>query len=162
MADAGVRTAAKWVALRALAEGSEPSLERLAAISGLSARSIAARAQTEGWDARRPGPAAELDQRIARLMDNLVRETAELETAGGDGRDKARIEGLTARMRLLEKLAEINEGRQARQEEQQKTDAEIAEILRRIDARIVGLAREFAAGLAKDRDGRAAGAVGGG
>ena len=161
MAGAGLRTATKWVALRALAEGGEPSKERLAAASGLSVRGIAARAAAEGWDARRPGPAADLDARIARLMDNLVRETAELE-APGDGRDKARIEGLTARMRLLEKLAEINEGRQARQEEQQKTDAEIAEILRRIDARIVELAHEFAAELAGDRDARAAGAAGGG
>jgi len=162
MADAGLRTVSRWVALRVLAEGGEPSSERLAAVSGLSVRSIAARAKAEGWEVRRLGPAAELDARIARLMDNLVRETADLEAAGADGRDKARIEALTARMRLLEKLAEINEGRQARQEEQQKTDAEIAEILRRIDARIVGLAREFAAGLAGDRDRRAAGAAGGG
>ena len=161
MTGAGLRTATKWVALRALAEGGEPSTERLAAASGLSVRGIAARAAAEGWDARRPGPAADLDARIARLMDNLVRETAELE-APGDARDKARIEGLTARMRLLEKLAEISEGRQARQEEQQKTDAEIAEILRRIDARIVELAHEFAAELAGDRDARAAGAAGGG
>lgn len=161
MADAGLRTAVKWVALRALAEGGEPTPERLAAASGLSVRSVAARAASEGWHARRPGPAAEFDDRIARLMDNLVRETAELETPGA-GHDKARIDGLTARMRLLEKLAEISEGRQARQQEQQKTDAEIAEILRRIDARIVGLAREFATGLAGDRDTRAAGAAGGG
>lgn len=162
MADAGLRTATKWVALRALAEGGEPSTERLAAASGLSVRGIAARAAAEGWDARRPGPTADLDARISRLMDNLVREITEMEAPGEDGRDKARIDGLTARMRLLEKLAEINEGRQARQEEQQKTDAEIAEILRRIDDRIVELAHEFAAELAGDRDARAAGAAGGG
>lgn len=158
----GAKVLAKWTALRALSEGAEPHVERLAAVSGLAPRSIAARAAAEGWEALKPGTAVELGARIARLTDNLVREMAELEDAGGAGADKARIEMLTARLRLLEKLAEINEGRQAGPEEQEKTDAEIADILSRIDARIIELAHEFAAELVRRGDAPAAGSAGGG
>jgi len=162
MTTGGGRAAAKWAALRALSEGAEPHVERLAAAAGLSPRGIAARAASEGWDSFRPGSPAELDARIARLMDGLVHEMAELGAAGASGSDKARIDTLTARLRLLEKLAEIGEGRQARQEEHKKTDAEIADILRRIDARIVALARDIASGHAATGDRQTAGSAGGG
>lgn len=161
MAFRRAETKAKWRTMRELAEGAEPSPERLAVVSRLKPETIRERALVEGWDTSGPGTAAEMAERIARLMHKLMRELDAAEAAAGEGTlDKARMDALTARMRMLERLTEINEGRQGEQEEQARTDAEIAEILGRIDARIVELATEFAADVADNRNGAAARSAG--
>lgn len=138
---------------RALYEGAEPSFRLLADVLGLTPSTIARRAKRDGWEAPVISSAAEAEARIARLMNGLMRELDAIGTNGGAAAiDKGRIDGLTARMRMLEKLADINDVRRDRPEEQEKTDAEIADILKRIDQRIVTLAREFAAGLAGTAD----------
>jgi hypothetical protein len=154
------RSAQAWPAMRALYEGAEVSTGLLADISGRLKETVDRRAGREGWTAPKSLDAASVSQRVNGLMDGLLHELEAMEKGGRGPLPKARIDALTARMRLLEKLSEINEGRQIRQEEQKKTDAEIADILGRIDARIVELASEFAANLAGDRNTTAAGAAG--
>lgn len=149
-------------AQRALYEGAEPSFELIAAVSGHKPRTVALRARREGWQA--PASGAALEARITRLTNRLMRELDEMEGAAeeaGGGIDKERLDLLTARMRVLEKLAAINQGRQADQEEQEQTDADIADVLARIDQRIGELARQLAAEYAGDRDPGPVGPAGG-
>lgn len=139
-----------WPAMRALAEGMPPTPALLGEISGRRPETIARVAAEQGW---RQGAdtAQQRSARIAVLLDQTVDELEGGETDLASGRfDKARIDALAAMIRMLEKLSEINESRQARQEEVHRSDAETAEILRRIDERIVELAREFARELVGD------------
>jgi hypothetical protein len=154
------RSAQAWPAMRALYEGAEVSTGLLADISGRLKKTVDRHAEREGWAAPKLLDAASASKRMNGLMDGLLRELEAMEKGGCGLLPKARLDALTARMRLLEKLSEVNEGRQVRQEEQKKTDAEIADILGRIDACIVELAREFAAQLAGHRNTAAAGAAG--
>jgi hypothetical protein len=143
------RVGIAWPVMRALYEGSPVTAEALADISGRQVKTITDAIEREGWDAPRIPSAIELGQRISRLTASLIREMEEIEKAAVDGLyDKARVEAVTGMLRVLERLAEINDSREVRQEEEQKTDAEIADILRRIDARIVELAHEFAREIA--------------
>lgn len=140
------RTVAAWAAMRALHEGALPNTELLAAISGRRARTIERRATREGWRAAGEGAdGLTLTQRIARLVTLLVGEMETIEKDGkGGAYDKARIETVAALMRALDKAGELIGAEPGKQEQQKKTDAEKADILRRIDERIVELARFFA------------------
>ena len=84
-------------------------------------------------------------KRISRLANALVGEMETIEKEGKGGvYDKARIETVAALMRALDKAGELIGAEPGKQEQQKKTDAEKADILRRIDERIVELARFFA------------------
>ncbi len=137
-------TAAAWSAMRALFEGAEPDIAKLAAISGRVPATIARRAKLEGWRGVDAGGLSRAE-RIARLANRLIGEMEAIEKEGKGGvYDKARIETVAALTRALDKAGEIAGAEAGMQEQQQKTDADKADILRRIDERIVELARFFA------------------
>jgi cell division protein ZapA (FtsZ GTPase activity inhibitor) len=140
------RTAAAWAAMRAIFEGAAPDFAQLAAISGRQADTIRHRAARQGW--RALGDSADglsRAERIVRLANRLIGEMEKIQEDGKGGvYDKARIETVAALMRALEKAGEIVGAEAGMQEQQKKTDADKADILRRIDERIVELARFFA------------------
>ena len=139
-------TVAVWSAMRAVYEGALPNAELLAAIARKRPNTIERRAVREGW--RKAGENTDgltLVERISRLANALVGEMETIEKEGKGGvYDKARIETVAALMRALDKAGELIGAEPGKQEQQKKTDAEKADILRRIDERIVELARFFA------------------
>ena len=139
-------TVAAWSAMRAVYEGALPSAELLAAISRKRPKTIERRAVREGWrKAEENTEGLTLVERISRLANALVGEMETIEKEGKGGvYDKARIETVAALMRALDKAGELIGAEPGKQEQQKKTDAEKADILRRIDERIVELARFFA------------------
>lgn len=147
------RTAAAWASMRALFEGAAPDFVQLAAISGRRPQTIRRRAAREGWralDDQADGRSQ--SERIIRLANRLIGEIEAIEKDGKGGvYDKARIETVAALMRALEKAGEIVGAEAGMQEQQKKTDADKADILRRIDERIVELARFFAGEIVAGR-----------
>lgn len=139
-------TVAAWSAMRAVYEGALPNAELLAAISRKRPKTILRRALREGWrEAGENTDGLTLVERISRLANALVGEMETIEKEGKGGvYDKARIETVAALMRALDKAGELIGAEPGKQEQQKKTDAEKADILRRIDERIVELARFFA------------------
>ncbi len=144
--------AERRAARRRLFEEFGVPLDLMAVACGLQPVSVRGQAAREDWkETLRSGSTDEREAAIAAMLDEMLAELEALPKDDETGRyDKRRIDALSARMRMLEKLAEINETRRARGEEQKKTDADIAEILSRIDERIVELAREFARELVGD------------
>ncbi len=140
------RTAAAWNAMRAVFEGAAPTFAELAAISGRQPETIRNKAERQGWralDIQADGLTQA--ERIVRLANRLIGEMEKIQEDGKGGvYDKARIETVAALMRALEKAGEIVGAEAGMQEKQNKTDADKADILRRIDERIVELARFFA------------------
>ena len=146
-----------WPTMRALYEGAPATAQALADLSGRQVETVEAVAAKEQWRKGADTPTRR-NARIAVLMDQMVGELEGIRQDRKTGRfDKARIETLAAMMRMLERVSEINESRQARQEEVRKSDAETAGVLRRIDERIVELARAFAREIIGDRVPDAAG-----
>lgn len=147
------RTAAAWAAMRAVFEGAAPDFVQLAAISGRRLDTIMRRAERQGWrtlDDNTDGLSRA--ERIARLANRLIGEMEAIEKDGQGGvYDKARIETVAALTRALEKAGEITGVEAGMQEQQKKTDVDKAAILRRIDERIVELARFFAAEIVAGR-----------
>lgn len=141
--------AARWTARRALGEGEPATLARLAAAFGVDADALERRARKEGW--RLSGPAQGLSraQRIARVHDRLLEriERAQVDAEAGDDLGRTAIADVSAAARLLAKVSENIRDEDAAAEEQMERDADIADILDRLDARIVALARHFAEGL---------------
>ena len=139
-------TVAVWSAMRAVYEGALPNAELLAAIARKRPNTIERRAVREGWrKAEENTEGLTLVERISRLANALVGEMETIEKEGKGGvYDKARIETVAALMRALDKAGELIGAEPGKQEQQKKTDAEKADILRRIDKRIVELARFFA------------------
>ncbi|MDN2567982.1 hypothetical protein N1F89_17295, partial [Aquibium sp. A9E412] len=130
--------------------------------AGRSETALAQRARREGWAATAPGPgdAAPLERRLAVLSERLVGELEETSAAGaaaGDY-DKARIDALTAMLRMVEKIGDITRVPERAKENQTATDADMAAALERVDARILHLARALARRLGADGAGRPAGA----
>lgn len=140
------RTAAAWNAMRAVFEGAAPDFVQLAAISGRQPETIRNKAARQGWralDVQVDGLTQA--ERIVRLANRLIGEMEKIQEDGKGGvYDKARIETVAALMRALDKAGEIVGAEAGMQEKQNKTDADKADILRRIDERIVELARFFA------------------
>jgi cell division protein ZapA (FtsZ GTPase activity inhibitor) len=147
------RTAAAWASMRAVFEGAAPDFAQLAAISGRRPDTIRRRAAAQGWrafDDRTDGLTQA--ERIVRLANRLIGEMEAIHKDGKGGvYDKARIETVAALMRALDKAGEIVGAEAGMQEQQKKTDADKADILRRIDERIVELARFFAAEIVAGR-----------
>lgn len=144
-------TSARWSALRALYGGAPPGIELLAEAAGRSAEALRRRAETDGWTpagtpARRDESRAE---RIARLVDHIL-DVIE-EAASEEVLDKGRIEAASALMRILEKISELTRSDSGAKENHAKRDGEIADVLRRIDERIIELAEGYARRLVADR-----------
>lgn len=145
----GRRTGATGAALRALYEGAPITFEILGGASKRSPNGIKAQAAREGWQAHADGSdPEELERRLAVLSHRLVSELEEIsaEGSGADGRyDKARIDALSAMLRMVEKIGETTRVFERAKDNQNRTDEEMAAALRRINDRILELARELAA-----------------
>ncbi len=161
MAEISHRSIRVWAALRTLHEAHGAPLALLADAGRLTPRGVEMRARRDGWAAREGAAGAgalPLSERIGALAGRLVGEIEAIEReAVAGGYDKARIDAVTALTRALEKAGEIGEATQERHREQKKTDAELAEFYRRIDARIDELARGYAAELVGQGDPHPAG-----
>lgn len=130
-----------WRALRALYEGRPADTGLLAIASGHAVASIDKRIAREGWVKAAPG---ELDERLARLSDSLIGqvETLRLESEGVF--DKSQVDMVASIVRTVEKIGELMRGGDAAKVSQTKRDAEMADVLARIDRRIIELARDYA------------------
>lgn len=153
------RAQAAWAARRALVEGAAVTPGRVAAACGLSLRTLAARAEEEGWTLpaeEEPQEKLSRTERIARVHDRLLerieREQAGTQAADGPldkaGLDKAGVAELAATARILAKISEITRDDDGAKEKQLERDADIASILDRLDRQIVDLARHLAAEMA--------------
>ena len=144
------KAALQWVALRALHEGAAASLDLLANAAGRSAASLSRRAEKEAWrDAEATAQLSNQEQRLRILLDQQITkaEAANADDEGSASADKARMDAISAVMRTLEKIGEITRSDTSAKENQTRRDANMAEILRRIDERIVELAIEYATQL---------------
>ena len=144
------KPALQWAAVRALYEGAAASLELLADATGRSAASMRNRAEKEGW--RDGNGAARLSRQERRLHALLDQQIGKAEAAGAHeegtaSADKARMDAISAVMRTLEKIGEITRSDSGAKENQTRKDEDIADILKRIDERIVELAMGIARGL---------------
>lgn len=149
-------------ALRVLAEGGHATIERLALASGRSATALRRLARDEGWKLAQAGP-LDVSARIRKAAGMVLCKVEELGRAaeGGGSIDKGAIDGLIAMIRGLEKIGEIMRPEEAARENHIRDNEDLAETLRRIEERIVELAREFAARLVEEQSGAAGGAEGG-
>ena len=142
-------------ALRALAEGARPTMELLADASGRSARTLALEAAREKWALDR-APQEDIAERVRAIARPLIER---LETLGraaveeGGKIDKAEIETIVALVRGLDKIdIFMRPPEEIAKEKQIRRDEDLANVLQRINNRIVELAKAFAAGLVEDRD----------
>jgi hypothetical protein len=144
------KPALQWAALRALHEGAAASLDLLANAAGRSAASLSRRAEKEAWrDAETAVQLSSQELRLRILLDQQITkaEAANADDEGSASADKARMDAISAVMRTLEKIGEITRSDTSAKENQTRRDANMAEILRRIDERIVELAIEYATQL---------------
>ncbi len=141
------------LALRALAEGANPSLELLAEAGGRSLNSLQAEAEHQRWQLKPLAEEDDLARRIVVIATGMARrlEAAATRAAGEDGHiDKAEIDAVMAAIRGLEKLDEILQPLLAAKDK--KNEEAAADVLDRINRRIVELAYEVAAGIVAARD----------
>lgn len=151
-------------------EGGTPSFPKLSAASGINLTSIKEYAAIHNWKTRSPGrpklaaleaedpagavealdqaatePSGSPEERLARVMDLLLREVEAIGVAAQAKRrplDKGRIDALGAMIRTLEKFEEFV--RERSRDGQIKRDEEMGDVLSRIDGRIEELARAYA------------------
>jgi hypothetical protein len=150
----GAQAALQWAALRALHEGAAASLDLLANAAGRSAASLAKRAAKEGWrDAEEAMQLSHQERRLRVLLDQAITkaEAAGDVTDGSAAADKARMEAISAAMRTVEKMGEIARSDTSAKDNQTRRDADMANVLRRIDARIIELATGYARKLGGEK-----------
>jgi hypothetical protein len=144
----------QWAALRALHEGAAASLELLANAAGRSVAALHRRAAEEGWvDAEEAMQLSRQELRLRILLDHSITK-AEATCDAVDGSaaaDKARMDAIAAVMRTLEKIGEIARNDTSAKENQTRRDADMANVLRRIDERIVELATGYAGKLGGEK-----------
>lgn len=144
----GAEGGARLAAMRALAEGAEPTLDVLADLTGRSLDRLRERAKKEGW-ALRGHVGDDVAERVRALALALLEKVEALVASEEGGHiSRAEIDGLIAMIRGLEKIGEIMRPQNAARESQTGQDEDLAALLARIDARIVELARELAAQMA--------------
>ncbi len=145
-----------WRMMRVLHEGGAATLERLAVISGKAPETVVARAVKEGWagEAVMLSP-AERAHRLQALSDRLLAEMEKegrrsgAELAGAKGR----IDEILASVRTLEKFGDLSKQiAGSHEQEEEKTDAKIADILERLHGQMLAIARYHAEELAEERD----------
>lgn len=139
------------------------SFDGLAAMCGIDVETVERRARKDGW--RRGGEG--YDDLLVRLRCAHGRAVAELDAGmrqaadGSAGVDKARVDAAASALKAAERLEDSierarNQVRDARErtesakEEQERRDAEMSEILGRIDRQIVELARGYARELVEE------------
>ncbi len=132
---------ARWDAARRLFEGEAASVELLATLTGLKARSLHEKARKEGWRARRGRDNAQA--RLRPLLDRLTRQAEALGT-GEAGPRAAEFAALPALLKTIQLLADMTGGADDRAERIKENDERLATILGRVDDRIVELAHAHA------------------
>lgn len=140
------RPLARHRALRALAEGARPTLDILADATGRSLRMLKRQAEAEGWQLDR-APREDVAERIraiAALLLDRVEAMGQAALEPGGSIDRAEIETITAMLRSLDKAEDIMRPQEVAQENQIKQDENLAQVLERINARILELAHEIA------------------
>lgn len=137
---------ARWDAARRLYEGEAADPALLAALGGLKARSIRARALKDGWRARRGRHPVR--DRLQPLIDRLTRQAALLGAADDGGPLPAGdLAAITALLKTIQILGDMTGGAEERAERTKENDDRLAATLKRIDERIVELAKAHAVEL---------------
>ena len=162
-------------ALRELRECAPPTFSRLAALTGIHVTTIRQMAAVENWTkynfvkgtVMRPVRASDLAAGLAdgqagsegaeptplppgNLGALMIDEMRAILAGAHAGRmDKARADALLSMIRVAERLDALQPD--TGQQEQAKSDDELAEILTRVDRRIVELARDYAERLVAER-----------
>ena len=94
----------RWLEIRALYEGGAANCERLAFVSGLTAKRIERRSVQEGWTSPEDGDAARFG-RIRGLQEIALAEVdASMKARQGKGFDKTRMETAASALKIVEKL----------------------------------------------------------
>lgn len=135
-------------ALRALYEGAAAGVELLAAASGKAASTIERQILREGWTAP---TSTGLDERLARLADALVAQVESLRLEHEGAFDKGQVDLVSSILKTVEKIGELSRGTESEKVSQTKRDAETADVLARIDRRIIQLARDYARVLVAEK-----------
>nr|WP_292837762.1 hypothetical protein [Mesorhizobium sp.] len=146
-------------ALRALVEGTDISLARIAEACGRSVNGLLAQAEREGWTVRL-GSGQDVAARVRQVAGQLLGRLEALGSGAGEtgkGISKAEIDGIIAMVRGLDKIGEIMRPDEAAKENQIGSDEDVAAVLQAINDRIIALARELAASLVAGECGRAEG-----
>jgi len=92
------------------------------------------------------------EERLARLVEFVVRQVETILTGARGGRiDKARIDAVTSMIRMVERAQ--NFAREQAEAQETRSDENLAEIVARIDAQIITLARAYAEQLVAERAG---------
>lgn len=150
---------ARHRAQRALVEGTDISLERIAEACGRSPDGLRAQAEREGW-VLRPGSGQDVAARVRHVAGQLLGRLEALGSGAGEegkGISKAEIDGIIAMVRGLDKIGEIMRPDEAAKENQIGSDEDVAAVLQAINDRIIALARELAASMVAGECGRAEG-----
>lgn len=140
----------RWAAARRLFEGAPASVELLAAVCGLKVRSVREKARLHGWQARRGRERVHAPLRP--LLDRLTSLAASIGSDDG-GAGKTELAALPALLKTIQLLGEMTGGADERAERTKENDERLAAILRRIDDRIVELARAYADEIVRDGQG---------
>jgi hypothetical protein len=146
---------AKQRALRALAEGARATLELLADVSGRQLETLRRDAEREKWRLGR----ASREEILARIRENaamLLDQVEALNRAAmenGGRIDKERLDAIIVAIRGLEKIGDVMLPEEAAEDKQNDRDEDTAAMLRRIDDRIIELARELAEEMVAERGG---------
>lgn len=135
----------RWRALRALYEGAPVDAALMSVASGYAQATIRRRIERYGWVAGADGG---FDERLARLANSLVGQVETLRSENAGVFDKAQIELVGSVVRTVEKISDLMRGGEAAKVSQTNRDAEMADVLAKIDRRIVELARDYARALA--------------
>ena len=148
------RAVERWVAIRFAYEKAGLDFEQLALLTGWSVRSIQRRAAREKWVPQGVTERGlDLKARLAKLADCLIGQLEVLDA--GEGQpfmlNKAQIDMILALTRMIEKMGEITGNDDSARENQTKRDADMAGALKRIDQRIVELAKGYARQLGKTK-----------
>ena len=141
---------AVWAARRALMEGAPLTFERLAQACRLNASALERTARRGGWKV--PGVAQGLrrGERIGRLKDRLLEKAERIQLDPDEdqpGADKA-VSELSSSVSTLLKIFETTRDEDEARERQISSDANIADLLDKLDRKIVELARHLAERMA--------------
>jgi hypothetical protein len=112
------------------------------------------RADKEGWSDAEDAMQLSNQERRLRILLNHQITKAEATSDVMDGSaaaDKARMDAISAAMRTVEKIGEIARSDTSAKENQTRRDADMANVLRRIDERIVELATGYARKLGGEK-----------
>ncbi len=138
---------ARLAVARELFEGATPTLKRLALLGNWLEATVATKIRTQGWK-RPPATRKEMQARMHRRLEKRLDELLALEEAGAKlspAAAKARTDEFLRIDSALRVPLRGGERDGEAQQEQAKSDAELAAILQKIDDRIFELARHFAA-----------------